>query len=332
VVFVPGHVWIPELAAGGLLAPLDLLRERIEPGLWDAYRVDDILPTVWQESHFEGHQYMLPFFSDGHILFYRSDLVDLEGDGGVPVVAPGLLPELAARVHNPPEVYGLALKAHPSEIFLDWLPYLWDAGGALLDTDGQAVIDSETAVHALDLYCRLRAWCPEDTHTYGNAEIADVLREGRAVFVTTWGGQAAPILLDPENAWRKRYRAAVFTYPWNATWGMGIPARLGEDTQVGALAALLSLAGPQQDLEIIQAAGSPVRESSYSTADASHYTWLTAQHKMLERARTLPAAPETGRYLGALYEAVYSAFTGDVTPGDALAKAAGVMRDTLSGR
>lgn len=324
-VFVPGHVWIPELAAAGLLAPLGPLIEAAAPQAVNGYDAGDLLPSVCEESGYEGQQYMLPFFSDGHILFYHSELVSFERDG-VPVVAPSSLPALLESLKLPPGVSGLALKAHPSEILLDWLPYLWDAGGDLLDEAGQPAIDSEAAVQALTLYCDLRRFCPADTHKYGNAEILSVIKEGRAALVTTWGGQAAPIFKDNPNS---PYRAAVFPRPWNVTWGIAIPANQPEEVQQGMLEVLLHLLGPEQDRAVTRKAGSPVRSKSYAADERSRYPWLDAQYEMLKRAGSLPRTPQTGAYLGALYEAVYAAFTGSAAPRAALTAAAAAMRAAL---
>ena len=315
-VFVPGHVWLPELVAAGYLAPLSPLFESASAEARAAYDAADILPEVAAESAFDGQPYLLPYFSDGHILFYRDDLFEL-GEGAVPVVSTSALAELAAQVHNPPALYGIALKADASEILTDWLPYLWEAGGRFFDGEGRPDFANAANVDSLERYCALRRYCPAHTHHFGNAEIAGVLRQGEAALVATWGGQAAPIFLDPGNAKDHRYRAAVFPVPWNATWGIGVAANVAEATQHRLMESLLPVAGPEQDRQIISAAGSPVRASSYQNGPAAAW-WLPAQREMLRRARPLPARPELGAYLGLLYSAVHRAFTGEQTAAAAL--------------
>jgi multiple sugar transport system substrate-binding protein len=328
-VCVPGHVWIPELADAGYLAPLDDIIESLPADLVAEYRPGEVLPAIGQESRYEGQQYMLPLFSDGHILFYRADKITLLTGNGVPIVSPGSLSELAASAHQPPEVYGLALKAHPSEIFLDWLPFLWEEGGELLDPAGQPAFASTAGIRALRAYCDLRRFCPPDTHTYGNAELAAVIKEGRAALATTWGGQAAAIMLDPDNVYRQAYQAATYPRPWNATWGIAMPANQPDTTQRAVLTVLLKATGPEQDRQITRVAGSPVRHSSYTPEEMGRYPWLPAQYEMLQRAGTLPIHPKTGAFLGALYEAVYAAFTSQVTPRQALSKANTEVRRIL---
>ena len=329
-VCVPGHIWIPELADAGYLAPLDPLLDALPGDLVAEYRPDDILPAIAQESRYEGRQYMLPLFSDGHVLFYRADKITLPTDDGVPVVSPGKLGELASGAHQPPDIYGLALKAHPSEILFDWLPFLWEEGGDLLDAAGQPAFAGEAGIRALETYCGLRRFCPPDTHTYGNAEIAAVIKSGRAALATTWGGQAATIVLAPDNAYRTVYRTAVYPRPWNTTWGVAVSANGSHSQQLAVLAVLLQAAGPEQDRQITRVAGSPVRQSSYSPEETARYPWLPAQYEMLRRSGTLPIHPKVGAFLGALYEAVYAAFTGQTTPREALARAESAVQSVLN--
>ena len=321
-VFIPGHIWLPELAAAGYLAELDGLltatsTNSAHTDLLSAYNPDDIVPAIADECRYEGRQYQLPFFSDGHILFYRPDLIELDEGDGVPVVSTRALMELATAVHNPPHVYGLALKADASEIFTDFLPYLWEAGGRIFDENGRPDIDNAINIEALALYCSLRELCPPQTVVYGNGEIADVLRKGEAALVANWGGQTAPIMLDEE--WSGAYKTAVFPTPWNATWGIAIPQNQSEASQQNAIAALMQLLGPEQDKQITRMAGSPVRQSSYVPAELQKYPWLAAQLEMLNRAKPLPARPELGSFLGVLYEAVHQAFMGELSSMEALA-------------
>ncbi len=328
-VFIPGHVWLPELAQAGYLAALD---EIALPGAGAArHPIQDflaaMLPAVAEECRYQGKPYELPFFSDGHILFYRDDLlgeaVRALSAAATPVVSPLALAELAEKAHHPPEVYGLALKAHPSEILLDWLPYLWQAGGEILDETGRPAFAGPAGVQALEAYIALRRFCPPDTHLYGNAEIAAAIRDGRVALAATWGGQAGPLFgANPGLP----YRCAVFPKPWNATWGIAIPANQPAKRQQQALGLLLGALNAECDRAVIPAAGSPVRRESYSAELLRTYPWLPAQQAMLERCGALPVRPETGRFLGFLYEAVYQAFTGKLAPQAALQAAEGQVR------
>ncbi|MBT4843271.1 MAG: extracellular solute-binding protein [Anaerolineae bacterium] len=317
-VFVPGHIWLPEFADAGYLADITSLLADAPAEVLADYDPEDIIPSIADESKYQGKQYQLPFFSDGHILFYRSDLIELDESEGVPIVSTKELAKMAKTEHNPSKIYGLALKADASEIFTDFLPYLWEAGGHIFDEDGNPDVANEINIAALQSYCDLRQFCPPQTQAYGNGEIAKSIRKGEAALVANWGGQTAPLLLDADNPNQAKYKCATFPIPWNATWGIAIPANQSASSQRESLTTLLQLLNKAQDKEITKVAGSPVRQSSYAPEEMQKYRWLAAQREMLERAKPLPAVPELGSFLGELYGAVHDAFTGKSTPADAL--------------
>jgi len=328
-VFVPGHVWIPELAAEGVLTELDPLISGLPEEIWLGYQEDDIVQSVRDESLYLDQRYMIPYFNDGHILFYRDDLVDLGSSDGPVEISPLDLVSITDKAHNPPDIFGIALKAHPSEIFFDWLPYLLAAGGELTDASFKPAFFTEAGINALRIYCHLREFAPPDTHTYGNEEIAEVLKTGKAALVTTWGGQAAPIFLDKKNSFRDKYRSAIFPHPCGGTWGISIPANQSPEVKSKALEIVLSLNGPDQDRGVLLAAGSPVRKSSYTKATFDKYPWLKAQYEIYNRFSFLPKDPRIGIYLGPLTEAVTNAFLGNKTPADSLHEAESVILKAL---
>ncbi len=313
--FVPGHIWLPELAHRGLLAPLQPIAAALPEGIRGSYDAGDIIPSVAQECRHQDEDYLLPLFTDGHILFYLASCFDFEED--VPVISTRALLDLARKAHHPPKHTGIALKADASEIFTDWLPYLWEAGGRIFDDSGRPDLAHPANLTALETYLALRAYAPPQTHRFGNAEIADVIRRGEAALVATWGGQAAPLFLDADPP-PPPYRAAVFPTPWNATWGAGIPSNQPEAVQRDALAALMQAMGPDTDAAVIRTAGSPVRASTYTPEALARFPWLAAQQEMLHRARPLPADPRLGLFLGDLYAFVHKAFVGEMTPRQAL--------------
>jgi multiple sugar transport system substrate-binding protein len=315
--FVPGHIWLPELAHRGLLARLGPIVDETPEDVRAVYDAGDIIPAVAAECQYEGDDYLLPLFTDGHILFYLQDCFDF-GEDDVPIIATQDIADLARKAHHPPKHAGLALKADVSEIFTDWLPYLWEAGGHIFDDAGRPDIANPANIAALIYYCSLQVTAVPESPRYGNAEIAQALRHGSAALIATWGGQAAPIFLDTSAPSRQQYRAAVFTTPWNATWGVGIPANQATPQQQRALSALMQSMGPDTDAAIITTAGSPVRASTYTPEARARYPWLAAQQVMLERAKPLPADPRLGLFLGDLYTFVHKAFTGEMSPEAAL--------------
>ena len=317
-VFVPGHVWIPELAAAGLITELDPLLSDLPSATRGDYYWENVVKAVRTESQYLDSQYMIPYFNDAHILFYREDLVELQKTDDLLEISPLDLVGLAEKAHQPPDIYGIALKAHPSEILFDWMPYLLAAGGQIADSDLLPAFRSEAGIQALKAYLKLRDFAPPQTGSFGNEEIADIIKNGQAAFVTTWGGQAAPIFLDENNLFREKYHPAIFPYPCGGTWGIALPSSQSREIQLKTLQILLLLNSPEADKDVLLAAGSPVREDSYTETAYQKYAWLRTQREVYERISFLPFDPRISVFLGPLTENLVSAFEGKISPEDAL--------------
>lgn len=312
-VAVPGHVWLPELAEAGLVAELaeDLAAAR-----------RGVVPSLDIDCSYHGRTHLLPLFSDGHLVVMRADL--LPAPGAAP--GPGELLELARAAHHPPAIYGTALKASPAEIFLDWLPHYWMAGGRLEVDDGVPRLDADAATTALESYLALAQLAPPDIADYGNEGVAAALREGRVAMAMTWGGQAAPIFAHPPAG--GRFVAVAPRIPWNGTWGLAIPARHDPARRRAVEATLLEIMTPALDERVLTEAGSPVLSATYEAAAASpgglaggRHAWLEAQRSMLARARPLPATPALGPLLTAVTDALVSALHHEASPDEAIAAA-----------
>lgn len=318
---IPGHIWLPGYADAGLLTPFENLIPQLSGEQINAYKKVDIMPSVSDECQYNGSQYLLPLFTDGHILFVRKEFFPFIENTSVPVIDPRSLPDMLEKASLKEGMYPFALKAHSSEILTDWLPYFWAFGADVLDDKSEPAFNSQAAINALEFYCSLKRFCPPDTHKFGNQEIADALKQGRVAMAASWGGQAA-MIMDDANLFKNFFQFAVFNSPWNATWGVSIPANLPQKEQINILKVLYAAVSPEQDLKVTQIAGSPVRSTSYSQTELSKYSWLPAQFEMLNRCKTLPATPILSRFLGALYQAVFLAFIGEKTPQNALNDAA----------
>lgn len=312
-VFIPGHIWMPQLVEDGKIIALEDLRESCSKQVLGTYHQDDVFPSIQNECTYVGKQYMLPLFTDGHILFYRSDLVKFPKQ-----VMLSKMSDLLQNFDLPTGVRAFAQKAHSSEIFLDFLPYFWEFGAELIDAAGNPMFDSEAAVKALTYYRDLRKFCPENTADYGNGEIVTAITTGECASVISWGGQAAAIFQGSQAIQGAEIKTAAVQNAWNATWGVCLPANLPADRSVMVLESLLALMGPDCDGLVTEIAGSPVRMSSYSDEALAKYGWLSSQKDLLQNCKTLPTDPEFGKYLGALYAEVHNAFTWSKTPKQAL--------------
>ncbi len=321
-VCVPGHIWLPGLIDKGQLAAFNPLLVELPDEAQLAYDARDLVHNVAAEACFDGQTYLLPLFTDGHLLFFNKEYMDLV-DGAT--VSPLALDALASTVRLPAGVHALALKAHPSEIFLDWLPYLWEAGGEVIDQHGAPGFAGLAGIEALEYYVSLKRYCPSQPESYGNEEIAIALSQGQVALAASWGGQAAVIFSRQADL-----GVALFPQPWNTTWGVSLPANQPESAKLSMLERLYRACGPELDHEVTRVAGSPVRLSSYRAEECARYPWLAAQYEMLCRAKNLPTDPSLGSFLGDLYAAVFQAFIGQMPPEQALKQAEEKARRVLN--
>ena len=323
-VFIPGHIWMPQLVVDGLIQPLDSYFSAAPKELVSQYDPDGIFASIQTECKYtptgeKMGQYMLPLFTDGHIVFYRSDLVNLPEQ-----VSPRDLPELINSFNLPAGMNGFAQKAHPSEILLDFLPYFWDCGGELVSENGEIKFNSELGEKALELYHRLKFFCPSDSENYGNSEIVNAITTGESAMAISWGGQAAAIFASINAGAGAEIKTASLTNAWNTTWGVSIPTNVPSARAQEVFEVLLSLMDGAGDELITQIAGSPVRTKSYSSEMKANYAWLGSQEELLKNCKNLPVDPNFSKYLGPLYAAVHDVYTEKKSPRVALEEAAKV--------
>jgi multiple sugar transport system substrate-binding protein len=317
IVMLPGHLWLPEFVEAGRLAPLSRHAAAVPTAEWE-----DLKPFVRDELSYRGELYLMPSFTDGHVVFYRSDLA-----GGLPQgtrTTPQALGELARRSDGRGH-RGIALKADPSEIFLDWLPYLWAFGGDLLTEDGEPAFATTAGAESLAFYRSLREAAPPDTDSYGNEQIARALRDGTVAMATSWGGQAG-FIYAADGGFRGDLRAATFEKPWNVVWSFGVLSAAPD--VAAAFEFLRYLSSPAVDAKVGRYAGSPVRSSTYD-ADRHAVPWYAVQEEMLDRCERLPRHPRMNAILPAVTEKLVAAFSGRAQPGEALSEAADAVRAAL---
>lgn len=311
-VCIPGHIWMPQLVEDGLIQTMEALFNNANSDVRSNYEKHDIYPLIQSECEYRSvsgkyGQYMLPLFTDGHIVFYRSDIIEELPE----TVTPNEIDKILQNIDLP--VSGtkpFALKAHQSEVFLDFLPYFWAFGAELIDEQGNMVFASEKAVKALEYYVGLQKFCPVDTANFGNGEIVDAITTGKVAMVVSWGGQAAAIFKAFEDGSDAKIKTASFGNAWNATWGVSLPANIPAERKQEIFTALLNLMGKDCDALVTEIAGSPVRVGSYTQKTRAQYPWLLSQRILLETCKNLPVDPNFGKYLGGLYEEVHNAVTG----------------------
>ena len=182
-------IWAPEFAAAGWILDLD----RFQPD------VGDFFPATLTANRWNGVLYALPWFVDVGMLYWRTDVM---------ARAPADLDELrqfAARGTRQGTIpFGFVWQGARYEgLVTVFLEQLGAFGGAILDTDGRVVVDSERAVDALtsmrdSIY--VDQVVPTSVLTWQEEQARLAFQNGQAVFMRNWPYAYALLASDPASA------------------------------------------------------------------------------------------------------------------------------------
>jgi multiple sugar transport system substrate-binding protein len=128
----------------------------------DVVSAEDYVEGFRNTALYEGSMYGLPFDGETTGLFYRTDLFQQAGIEEPPKTWEEF-EQTAAELTNPAEnQYGVAMFS--SEAAYYFYPWLWQAGGDVLTSDGQHMaLDSPEAIRAAEFYVDLaQKYAPPD--------------------------------------------------------------------------------------------------------------------------------------------------------------------------
>ncbi|CAH0117657.1 MULTISPECIES: ABC transporter substrate-binding protein [unclassified Paenibacillus] len=179
-VFTGDVIWVPEFAAAGWTEPMD-------DHLTDK---DQYYPGVIEALTYNGELSAIPWYVDGGMLYYRKDLLDKYN---LPV--PATWDELIETSRwimereNDPKLQGYVWQAKQAEVLVcDFIEFLTSAGGAVLDHNEQAVINSPETAKTLELMKRLLAdgISPASVLSFDEEPSRTVFTDGNAIFLRNW--------------------------------------------------------------------------------------------------------------------------------------------------
>lgn len=306
VIMVAGHLWLRDFAEKGYLAPIVLEEE-------------DILPIILQEMKYGKQTYLSPSFCDGHMIVYRKSMLQ-ERYGKLldQVITPMEYIKAAESMGADQGIAPIAMKAHPSEIFTDALPFLRMYGQDVYDDITlKTTCNQSEIIRGLKQYCELKKYAPEDTAAYGNEQIAEAIQQKKAAMAVTWSGQLGVVFNDKCTE-KDDLGFATFDTAWNVTWSFAISANSEKKEQAKEL--LRFLRSPQVDKAAGAYSGAPVRRQSYIDG-MDQFPWYACQLHMFEHAKPIPAITSAGDKNGILYDEISNAFAGKKSPEEALSDA-----------
>lgn len=264
IVMVAGHLWLKELVEKDYLAPIPKIEEGILEGLK-------------KDLMYDGETYLSPSFFDGHIIVYRKSIF---GEQWKDVISPS---EYIEKITGLNKNNCIAMKAAPSEIFTDALPYLRMFGKDVYDEKSYEIQCAEAEiVNGLKEYCKMKNYALENTNTFGNEEVANAIKDNKVAAAVTWSGQMGVIYQD--NCFDKSDLAfSTFDTAWNTVWSFAINNKSKQKEE--CIKLLQYFASYEVDKLVSKISGTPLHKKVYTD---EMYPWYQCQLKMVDIARPLP--------------------------------------------
>lgn len=312
IVMVAGHLWLPAFVENNYLSALYTREES---------KVDkDILKSIREEMYYEDKQYLMPSFCDGHLLTYRKSKLDSSIASKVSLNK--IINHIKSLNENQcNDTYPIVLKAHPSEIFLDVLPYLRSAGCEPFNSLGKPQFNNDMAVEGIKNYLEMIKYAPKDTLLFDNDRVREAIQNKDSIFAVTWGGQMSAVM-DERCKDKDDVGFAILDESWNVTWSFGI--NNNSNSKELALKVMEELAAKDIDIEVGRICGNPTRYSSFKEDD-NKYPWYSLAKEMIESSKPLPSFPLLSDFIGVFSNSMVEIVNGRIEIMDALKEATDEM-------
>lgn len=121
---------------------------------------DDYVDAFKTFVTYNNSMYGLPFDGESTGLFYRTDLFAAAGIAGPPTTWDEFLADAQKLTDPSKKQYGYEVFAPEAAYY--WYPWLYQAGGDLLDAQGNILFDSPAAKEAANFYVNLAKYSPPD--------------------------------------------------------------------------------------------------------------------------------------------------------------------------
>ncbi|MGK7953950.1 MAG: ABC transporter substrate-binding protein [Crocosphaera sp.] len=323
-------VWVPKFAAAGWLQPLS---ERVTETELAAFLEGDI-----NGGRYQGELYRMPVRSDGGMLYYRTDLLDKGG-------------------YEPPNTFSELLEISQTlqqDNLAEW-GYLWQGkqyeglpamfvevlagyGAFWVNPDTLEVgLDSPEAIEAVNFLRSTLAQgvSPPGITTYAEEEARRLFQNGDAVFMRNWP-YAFGLLSADDSPVKGKFAIKPMVhapnYPSGAClggWGLGITTSSQHPDAAWEVAKFFSSEDVQRRF-ILSTGYVPSRKALFNDpeilAKYPHYSQLL---EVVENAALRPPIAQYAQASDILQRYLSAAITNQMTPEEAMSKAANETRRLL---
>ena len=318
-------VWTGQYAVNKYSLPLDTFMERDK----DELQLDDIMPVAWTLGEYEGQHWAYPLAGYANVLNYRKDIFEAAG-----IEPPKTQEELlaAAQALTKDGEYGIALLgAKGSAVAQDYMAYLQQHGGSVLDESGNIAVNTPENVAVLEFFGQLFQYAPPGSTDYWWDQRETAFRDGQVAMMEGWSIARAGYE-DPEIS--KIVGNVDITYAPVSEgiepkygfggWGIAINADSDPQKQEAAWQFIKWITSPEVQKDWVRNDGAPIRRSTLTDAElVSEYPWFPKMLESFEKGDGdyRPRIPEYSIIEDALGTYVNAYLVGEETAQSALEKA-----------
>ncbi len=329
-VYMGDVIWPAQFAHAQLALPLSTI---LPSSFWSRFT-----NGLVQGATYKGQIYAAPFFADSGFLYYRKDLLQ-KAHLPVPTTWAQLKQEAQQLQKQGLVKYGFVWQGASYEgLTCDFTEYLADAGGSVLNAQGQPTIDSSQALKALTFMRGLitSGVSPNSEDTFKESQSMAVFDQGNAAFLRNWT-YAWANSQNPSDS-QVVGKVGVTVLPsfnggsgYSSVGGWNLYVNPHSKNVAADLAFINWMTGKQAQTTLaVKYSELPTNASvatDPATQNASPVFKLTSKMHFVSRPDQTPNYPQISQ---ALYSNVNAALSGTVSPSKALQDAQQQMKQAVS--
>lgn len=320
-------VWSGEYGQNKYTKPLDEYMARDKAAL----QLDDILPVAWTLGEWQGKHYAYPLAGYANVLNYRKDLLEQAG-----IKPPATQEELLAAAQKltdaSKDLYGIALLgAKGSAVAQDFMAWVQQHGGRILDDSGKVIVNTPENVEILKFFGEMFKYAPPGSTDYWWDQRETAFRSGKVAMMEGWSiaraGYENPeisSIVGKVDVTAAPVKSGIDPKFGFGGWGIGINADSTPEKQECAWQFIKWLTSPDIQKEWLQNDGAPIRRSTMTDPEiVKEFPWMPLLLTSFEKGDGdyRPRIPQYSMIEDALGTHVNAFLVGQETAEQALAEA-----------
>ncbi|MBX6352697.1 MAG: ABC transporter substrate-binding protein [Thermoflavifilum sp.] len=330
-VYMGDVVWPAQFANSQLALPLD---EYLPKDFWDRFSSGLVDGATYQ-----GHIYGAPFFADTAFLFYRKDLLQ---KAGLPVPTSWEQVEQEAKTLQQKGLvkYGFIWQGASYEgLTCNFMEYLADAGGQVMDSSGNVTINSPQTQKALSFMQDLvqSGVTPKAVVTDQEPQAMSLFDQGQVAFLRNWT-YAWNDSQNPQNS-KVVGKVGVIPLPtfggpngYSCVGGWDLMVNPHTKNLAAALAFVDWMTGPEAQSILAKQFGE--LPTNKQVAQDPSLKQVSPVFAVLDKVKFVPRPAQTPNYpqvSQAIYSNVNQMLSGSLSVSDTLQKMEQQIKSAVSG-